>query len=363
MARMRRGVWVAAALVLIGTCRPAHGQAPAALGVPTLTPPTPLPTPDATAPVTAWPPPEYKLPPLDEAQTRPAPGDPLLDYPVLSPPGWFTNVELGVIAPHFKNRMVGEVPIGGGIDRIHVPGAPLDWAAAPRFEFGYRMPRGFGEFRASYQFLNTQGQTDLSSDSGTAHLASRLTQNILSLDYVNARHLPTSWFGDGWLVGGRAGVQVHAIYYDARADQASFGGTLTGRQVTNNAVGAGPHALFELWRRLAVPGLSCRGWVEGTTLYAHQEQSYTETILAPGAAPLGGTNRLRGQQNIGFLGAGVGFVWTPPANNRIHLFAGYQLYQWYQLGRVTTIGSSGTLLESYGALTEHGIVFRGEFTF
>jgi len=30
--------------------------------------------------------------------------DPLLDPPELPPPGWFADVELGVVGPHFKNR-------------------------------------------------------------------------------------------------------------------------------------------------------------------------------------------------------------------------------------------------------------------
>src|SRR5262249_28229936 len=160
------------------------------------------------------------------------------------------NVELGILAPHFKNRMQGPVPIAGGETVIHVPGASLDWAAAPRFEIGYRLPRGFGEFLVSYQFLNTQGQGDLSSDLGLAHLKSRLTQNVLNVDYANTRLLPdTGFLGEGWLIGGHAGVQVLGIYYDARSDQRSLDGTLTGQQVTNNLVGAGPRGELDLWRR------------------------------------------------------------------------------------------------------------------
>lgn len=365
MARMCREFVIAAALILLGTCRPAHAQALlAGLGAPTLTAPTPMPTPPTSTPDPTWPPPEYKLPPLEEAQTRPAPDDPLLAYPVLPPPGWFANVELGVLAPHFKNRIVGDVPIGGGIDRIHVPGASLDWAPAPRFEIGYRLPRGFGEFLASYQFLVTQGQGNLINPFGTAQLNSRLTQNILTVDYANTRLLPnTSFFGEGWLIGGHAGVQVQGIYYDARSSQFSPDGTVTGQQVTNNAFGAGPHVQLDLSRRLPIPGLIFTGSVEGATLYSHLTQSYTETILAPGAAALGATSRLPHSQNVGFLGARLGFSWTPPANNHIRLFLGYQFYQWWQLGRLSTLSPAGTLVDSEGDLTEHGIVFRGEFTF
>lgn len=364
MACMRRDFLIAAALVLIGTCPLAHSQAPGSvgLGAPTLLPP--VLSPATTVPDTSWPPPEYRLPPLDESLSRPDPNDPLLAYTALPPPGWFANVEVGVIAPHFKNRMVGSVPMGGGFTLIHVPGASLDWAPAPRFEFGYRLPRGFGEFLLSYQFLSTQGQGDLTTDGGTAHLSSRLAQNIVNVDYANMRVLPNTGFLSGdWLIGGRAGVTMHSVYYDAHTDQLGLDGTLVGQQATNNFVGAGPHALLELRRRLPLPGLAIQGWFEGATLYGRLTQSFTETIVTPGAAALGGTGRLPRQQNVGFLGARVGFSWIPPANNRIRLFVGYQLYQWWQIGRLTTFNPDGSFNESYGSLTEHGIIFRGEFTF
>jgi hypothetical protein len=364
MARMGRDLLVATALVLMGTSRAAHGQAPveasrpAALGTPTLAPPASVPTGPALGPGAPWPPLEYKLPPLDESLTRPAPGDPLLDYPVLPPPGWFANVEVGVLAPHFKNRLQGDVPIAGGVDTIHVPGASLDWAPAPRFEFGYRLPRGFGEFLASYQFLNTDGQGDLSSDLGVAHLKSHLTQNVLNVDYAITQLLPSTGFlGEGWLIGGHVGVQVMGIYYDARSNQRGLDGTLTGQRVTNNLVGAGPHAQLDLWRRLPLPSLAFYGSIEGASIYAHQEQSFTETILAPGAAAVGGTSRTAApSQGVGVLVGRLGFSWIPPRNRCIRLFLGYQFNQWWQVGRNVGNGSVGNL-------TEHGFFFRGEFTF
>jgi hypothetical protein len=364
MARMGRNLLVATALVLLGTCRLARGQAPeeaprpAVLGAPTLTPSAPAPAPvvPANAPVPSWPPPEYKLPPLDESMTRPAPGDPLLDYPVLAPPGWFANVEVGVLAAHFKNHLQGDVSIGGTVTTVRVPSAPLDWGPAPRFEFGYRLPRGFGEFLASYQFLSTQGQSDL----GVTLLKSRLAQNVLNVDYANPQLLANVGFlGEGWLISGRVGVQVLGIYYDTRSDQRGLDGTLTGQQITNNLVGAGPHAQLDVWRRLFLPGLAFYGSVEAANIWDHLEQSFTETILAPGAAPVGGTVRGRLSQGVASLGGRLGFSWTPPANSAIRLFLGYQFNQWWQVGRNGATDTQG----ANGDLTEHGIFFRGEFTF
>jgi hypothetical protein len=361
MARLRGHVWVASGLVL-ALAQVAHGQVK--LGAPLDTPPPAVAPPEAAvlppptaAPVLVWPPPEYKLPPVGEVVERPAERDPLLAYPYLAPPGWFANVELGVVAPHMKNRMLGPVPIAGGVNTIHVPGASLNWAAMPRFEFGYRLPRGFGEFLATYQFLNTSGQGDLSSPLGVAHLRSRLTENLLNLDYGNVRVLPaTGFLGDGWLIGGRAGVQVFGAFYDARSDQLGLGGTLTGQRVTNNLVGAGPHAELNIWRRLPLAGLMVGGDVEWASIYGHQDQSYSETIATPGAAPVGGTTRLPISQGVGELGIRIMFRWIPPNNNRIHLLLGYQFMEWWQLGRNQITGSEGDLMQ-------HGIFFRGEFTF
>ena len=357
MARLRWNVGVAAALVL-ALGRGAHGQVK--LGAPTAAPPPEAAAvlmPSPTAPLLAWPPPDYKLPPIDEVTTRPAERDPLLAYPYLPPPGWFTNVELGIVAPHMKNRIVGPVPIAGGVDTIHVPGASLNVAASPRFEVGYRLPRGFGEFLATYQFLTTDGQGGLSSPLGVAQLKSRLTENLLNLDYGNVQILPaTSFFGNHWLIGGRAGVQVLGIYYDARSDQRGLAGTLTGQQTTNNLVGAGPHVEFNLWRRLPLAGLAVGGDIEWASIYGHLEQSYSETILAPGAAPVGGTTRFAISQGVGELGFRLAFSWTPPNSNAIRLLCGYQFMEWWQLGRVQITGSEGDLMQ-------HSIFFRGEFTF
>ena len=40
---------------------------------------------------------------------------------------------------------------------VHVPMATLEWAGSPRFELGYRLPSGFGEFDVAYRFLSAEG--------------------------------------------------------------------------------------------------------------------------------------------------------------------------------------------------------------
>jgi hypothetical protein len=189
---------------------------------------------------------------------------------------------------------------------------------------------------------------------------SRLAQNLANVDYGNMRLLPaTGLFGEGWLIGGRVGVQILSIYYDTRSEQRGLDGTLTGQQITNSLVGAGPHAQLEVRRCLFLPGLMLDGSVEAANIWDHMGQSFTETILAPGAAAAGNTLRAHLSQGVGSLGARLGFSWTPPANNSIRLFLGYQFNQWWQVGRNGSITSTGINAD----LTEHGILFRGEFTF
>jgi hypothetical protein len=79
--------------------------------------------------------------------------DPRLDPPPLPPPGWFTDLDIGIVDPHVKNRLLNTVTIfPGTADFVHVPSADLDWTVAPRFEVGYRLPSGFGEVVFGYRY-------------------------------------------------------------------------------------------------------------------------------------------------------------------------------------------------------------------
>src|SRR5262249_55019701 len=85
-------------------------------------------------------------PPVPPYSCDPLPGpyferDPQLDPPALSPPGWFGDVELGIVVPHVKNQLVDVVQIGTSPpDTVALIGADLNWTVAPRFEVGYRLP-------------------------------------------------------------------------------------------------------------------------------------------------------------------------------------------------------------------------------
>jgi hypothetical protein len=308
----------------------------------------------ASAPATWMTP--YRLAPLDESSFPPLAGDPLLDDPHFPPPGFFADVDVTAVGTHFKNRVFGSVPLTSALtDTIHVPGAQLDWTAAPSVELGYRLSRGFGEFLFSYKSLVTEGNTDLAPDAGNAHLHSRLNVNQADFDYANYHDL-----APGWDLRWRVGVQLTAAYYDSRSAQpittdAGMVG-VNGQRFSNNFVGAGPHAGLEIWRHLeAMPGLSCYLNVEGAAPWGQLHQSFEETIALPGVL-VGGASRTSLSQALGVVAVEAGLCWTPPNWSTSRFTLGYHFEVWYQLGRDDNT-------DSMGSLTEHGIFFRAQFNF
>ena len=86
--------------------------------------------------------------------------DPILDPPQLGQqPGWFTNVQIGVIHPHiFFGQMSHSCSTSPGQRVLVAPGAAgQSWTVAPRLEIGYRLPSGFGGFSFSDRFFSTSG--------------------------------------------------------------------------------------------------------------------------------------------------------------------------------------------------------------
>jgi hypothetical protein len=311
--------------------------------------------------VQPWPPAEYRLAPINVPDDRAFQGgDPLLDLPDLPPPGWFTNVEVGLIRAHFKNRLSGTVALtGGGTDTVAVGAADLDWTAAPRFDFGYRIPDGAGEILVSYRFLATDGQADVLGHERPVNLKTRLNVQVINLDFANRDPLWTYWrdpFYSRWEMRWRAGVQFADVYFDSRATLP--GPALFQERETNGFFGVGPHAGLELFRRLNFPGLAVYGAVDGSGLAGHIHQTFAEFFTAKGFGPVGfGT--YGATQGVGVIGAQLGLSWMPPGRTDARFFLGYQFEQWYQVGRNNFTSATG----SVGELTEQGIFFRGEFTF
>jgi len=351
----------AAILVLLAAGRLAYGQEGGRLGAPTAVPDRELGTATSASPTAgSWTPAEYRLPPIPVPSDRPFQGgDPQLDLADFPPPGFFATVEVGLIRPHFANRLSGVVGLGGGLtDVVAAPAADLDWTVAPRFELGYRIPDGAGELLLSYRFLISQGQTDVLSDSGPLHLKSRLDTNVFDFDYANRDPLLTHW-EMRW----RAGVRLAFFYFDSQADRPMPAALLTGAPLqegdTSRFVGAGPHAGLELFRRFDIPGLAFYAAADGAGMYGRVHQTFEESFTESGPAPFGyGTYGK--SQGVAMIGAQLGLRWVPPRDTALRFFLGYQWQYWMQVGRNdNTAPPKGSM----GELIENGIFFRGEFTF
>jgi hypothetical protein len=285
--------------------------------------------------------------------------DPRLDPPALPPPGWFADVELGIIVPHIKNRLTGVVTLPGQMaDTVHLPGAELNWTAAPRFELGYRLPSGFGEFSLAYRFFTTEGSESSLGPDGFASLKSRLDVNMGDLDYASRELSLGPHCGMKW----RFGLRAVGTYFDSRSDEpfalAAAGTGVFERKTSNNFWGFGPHVGLELARRLDGSGLAVVGRVDGATILGRLHQRFFEETapMGPNGQQLAADTSARVSQDVPMLTTFVGLSWQPPLYPRAQLFLGYQYEYWWNIGR----DSSTT---SRGELSDQGILLRAEFNF
>jgi hypothetical protein len=346
------------ASLLVATGRLAYGQTP--------TPPQaprpvgggdPVAVLPAGSPSQSWVRPEFGLPP----EPAPAPsfsgGDPQLDQPGAPPPGWYASVEALLVGVHLRNKLLNNVPVGAGTDLVHVAGATLDWTVAPRFEVGYRVPDGFGEFFAGYRFLATEGKQTVISDPVAARMKSRLTMNVWDLAYANRDFPP----GPCWEMRWKVGVRLADVFFDAQSDQP--GGpdnpaALVEQRTSSNYLGAGPFLGLELARQLNFLGLGLYGQIEGAYLWGHLHQEFQEKLFSgpPDNTVTFGANNGSTTQAVGMVMTQAGICWTPPRYNFVRFFLGYQFEFWSQVGRDDNTGSRGDLYE-------HGVFFRGELNF
>jgi hypothetical protein len=363
MAASFRRRLVTALLAIAATAQAASGQAPGPVAT---TPPalgSPVVPPPAVAGPGAWPPPEYRLPPVD-TWAQPAHPDHLLEEPTLPPAGWYFSVEAAAVGASVKDHISGPVTVSPDeTDNIISLRTRLNWTVSPRFELGYRLPKGYGEFLASYSFLTTDGTGPVPSSQGTFQVKNRLSINTFDFDYANRNIVLT--LSPRVQVRWKVGIEAATYFYDSQAkivnpaDAFDAGPTSTLTQyVATRSVGAGPHAGLEFWYRLPVPGLSVYAQGDAASMYMHQDQTFTETVVAPdGAATLSGSNRMSQSQGMGVLGAQAGLHWSPPGRPWTSFFLGYQWHYYEQLGRQTGATPSNS------AILVQGFFLRGEFSF
>jgi hypothetical protein len=335
--------------------------------------------PQATAPVsepevlpglprpTDVPPSLFRQPsPIKAYTCEPLPGpyferDPLLEPPWLPAPGWFTGVDLGIVGPHVKNRLVDTVVVGNRPpDIVHLPGADLDWTVSPRFEMGYRLPSGFGEFALSYGFLATDGTESVLGPDGPAALKSRLDLNIVDLDYASHEFFTEQWpyCHMKW----RFGLRYANVFFDSRAEEsvatATAGSGIFETRVSNRYWGIGPHAGLELTRGFENSGLALVGSIDGAILLGRISQNFFEATTSVGTTGqlLSGNTRESGSQSVPIINVFLGLRWQPPAIPRFHADLGFVYEYWWNVGR-----DSATT--SRGELSDQGVMVRAEFNF
>ena len=309
---------------------------------------------------------EAPPPPMPPPPPLPGPYfeyDPRLDRPEWPQPGWFTDVDLSAMGPHFKNRLHGTVQIDDRPpETVHVPGADLNWTASPRFEVGYRLPSGFGGIGLSYRFLITDGATTGLGPDGPAASKSRLDVHIIDLDYIS-REFSVWPNGDLWKMQFRFGLRWASIYYDANLtepfDKAAAGSGIFSARNTDRFVGFGPHAGVELARRLEQYGLSVVGRIDGWISLGRIRQGFFEesTTLGADGLPLGGITQVSSSQAVPALNVQAGVAYQPAAYPNLECFLGYQYEYWWNVGRLSIT------LNSRGELSDQGITLRAAFNY
>jgi hypothetical protein len=314
-------------------------------------PPAPTPAPVSPRPIVT--PSPYVTPAVPYFSDR----DPLLDRPNAPAPGLFGNVELDIVGVHVKNRLTDTVTIDGvANDTVHLPGAQLGWTASPRFELGYRLPDGCGEFTLGYRFLTAEGTNPLVGDQIAGQVKSRLILNEVDFDYASREFS----LAPNWDMKWKLGARLAGVYYDACAYEQTvpdmFAALQIQQRTSNNFWGAGPHAGLQLTRQLDIPGLSLYGQVEGATLLGQIHQRFSESFTfndVPNMA-IQGSTALRHTQAVPMVNVQLGLRWSPPGWNRAQFFFGYQYEYWWSLGQVDS---------SNLELSDQGVFFRGEFNF
>jgi hypothetical protein len=262
------------------------------------------------------------------------------DAGIFAPPSpglcFFFGTEVQILKPQVTNHVLGTATFPGGATAVvAVPEASLPWTAATRFEFGKFLPDNLGFLAVSYRFLVTSGSgTATDPDGRLGDVRSRLAFNVLDFDYgLAGQPLAAHWDGMA-----RFGIRMGQAYFDSELTNAALS-----ERTTNWFLGAGPHARYDLQRRLDfLPGLALFGGADFAVLVGQVRQHYYETLFTPAGADAG-SGTMRGTQTVPLLDAQAGLRYTPPSMPTLHFAAGYQFEEWFYLGKLPGTDSSGRL--------------------
>jgi hypothetical protein len=304
----------------------------------------------APAPPLGPPPPDLENPYFQQ--------DPLVDPPELGQPGWFADVDIGILKPHLVNEEGYAVTFpDGSSTRVGVNPTSLNWTVSPVLEVGYRLPSGFGGIAVSYRNMTSQGSQSAIGADGPVALSSLLNVNVGSLDWVSNEYTP--WRICEMRV--RFGLRYINDYWNSQATEpfaeAAAGSTIYHQQTTNSSWAVGPHIGVDLRRHLGFWGLSCLSLLDVSEGWGRIRQTYSaSSTTSAGGLPQVGYFSQGTSDAIPVLTARLGLNWQPPAHANLHFFAGGQLDYWWNTGRMGNITTFGYFFDS-------GFILRGEWNF
>ncbi len=288
-------------------------------------------------------------------------GDPVLDPPQWPQPGWFTDVQIGIVHPQLFFGQMKHSVVAGGRPVLVAPGsANLGWAVAPRIEVGYRLPSGFGEFSVSNRFFSANGSGPFNGPAGATTRTSRFGVNYWDFDYGSREYTPWNNWSMKWVAGVRtafteAGNVVNQSFSRAALDRGVF---IAGD--SNYTVGNGPHFRLELDRKFPQSGFSFITKLDIANTFTRESQLFaaSTTALNGAGVPAHGVFTQNFWQQVPILNFQVGLGWQPPANPNIQLYMGYLYEFWWQVASNSnlTVYNGGTR----GSFDNQGIVFQGQ---
>lgn len=312
--------------------------------------PVPLPSPSPSNPLMYVPPPPNPPPaPVVAPGLDPGPDGWGPFGPGSATPGWFFDTEVAVVFPAIKFRLTNDQPLPITGLQLHVPDVSLNTTVMPTFEIGYRLPDSCGLFALSYSFLLSEGTGLRSTDQGEFNVRTRLNINWVDLDYGTTPYE----FAPRWDISWRLGVRLADVYFDSQASNEAMT-----QSASNDFLGAGPYARFDLERRIIpVPGLSVFGRAGGAVLVGRIRQRFGVTLDG-----INDSATVRRTQSVPYVQAQAGLAYVPEALPGLKLSAGYLFEDYFNVGRLGQDGQ-GETSQSRGEVWSHGAFLRVQFDF
>jgi hypothetical protein len=262
----------------------------------------------------------------------------------------FINTEVSVLHPVLRFRLTNDTPMPATGDTLTVPGARLDWTAAPWFDVGYRLPRSLGFFSINYRFFTSKGTQAVLLGDRAADVRSRLDENLINLDYGDAPYA----FAPHWDFEWRIGVQLADVYFDS-----ALRGEALFQEGTNSFRGAGPHARLDLTRHLLLlPGWSLFGRLEGAGVLGRISQKFREQIDHTTGSTTAALSEQNGTQMVPTLLVQAGCSYVPPTHANWMFTLGYVYEHWWYVGQLGEDSNAGAQSATRGEFETQGIFLR-----